>query len=466
MLDGIIHWGDEVLAWTKLRSTLSSRHTSLGAQPHRPPTSSDPKGRQRRVTMSPTCAMQRAFDRARQLLQETGGEKRTRQKEGFPSTERTLPRLGSAFSNPITQNISSYFGARNPLAAPVEPSTESVWLFDNTAYRPIHPYPHSPQPWQASLSAAFFKKGTGKDVSKVVADIADKVGLKETGSEEERERGERTIAERLQPFVDVVAPARWVEVKLPNGKVQRLGPGGRSGTSQQIVTLGAGHSNGQVAETDAVRPELTPHGPMFTTFAEPEDIDDTVKVTLTPSPVGILRTTFLSAPTVIESMPALYTHIQSLLSPTWFYLSASPYNLYPFLRGFLHANFPKGTILLRDASWMDLSGFFTSLTQGTEAYKTERMEMVHSWLPKRKVLCVGDSTQSDPEAYGNIYRKYNGWVKKIFIRKVTDVAEMDDQDKNSPERFEKAFRDVPKDVWQVFEDPNDLYAAVDALKAT
>ena len=214
--------------------------------------------------------MQRAFDRARQLLEETRGEKRTRQKEGFPSTERTLPRLGSAFSNPITQNISSYLGARNPLAAPIDPSTESVWLFDNTAYRPIHPYPHSPQPWQASLSAAFFKKGTGKDVSKVVADIADKVGLKETGGEEERERGERTIAERLQPFVDVVAPARWVEVKLPNGKVQRLGPGGRSGTSQQIVTFGADHSNGQVAETDAVRPELTPHGPMFTTFAEPE----------------------------------------------------------------------------------------------------------------------------------------------------------------------------------------------------
>ena len=117
-------------------------------------------------------------------------------------------------------------------------------------------------------------------------------------------------------------------------------------------------------------------------------------------------------------MPPLYTHIQSLLNPTWFYLSASPYNLYPFLRTFLHANYPKGTILLRDASWMDLSGFFMSLTMGTEAYKTGEMDKVHSWLPKRKVLCVGDSTQTDPEAYGNIYRKHKGWVKKIFIRKV------------------------------------------------
>ncbi|KAL8684476.1 MAG: hypothetical protein Q9218_008278 [Villophora microphyllina] len=115
---------------------------------------------------------------------------------------------------------------------------------------------------------------------------------------------------------------------------------------------------------------------------------------------------------------------------------------------------------------MDLSGFLMSLTQGTEAYKRERMEKLHDMLPRRKVLCVGDSTQSDPEAYGDIYRKYKGWVKKIFIRKVTDVAEMDVKEKNAPERFEKAFKDVPKDVWQVFEDPNELYKAVDALKAT
>ncbi|KAL8766733.1 MAG: hypothetical protein Q9209_006555 [Squamulea sp. 1 TL-2023] len=416
--------------------------------------------------------MQRVFDRARQFLEETRGDKRTRRNQGFPSTERALPSFGSPFSIPITQNISSYLGSRNPLAGPIDPSTESVWLFDNTAYRPIHPYPHSPQPWQADFHTAFFKKETGKDVSKAVADIADKIGLKELGSEEERERGERTIAERLQPFIDVVAPARWAEVNLPNGKLQRLGPGGRSGTSRQIVSFATDHSNGETMETDAVKPELTPHGPMLTTFAEPEgwmvisDIDDTVKVTLTPSPVGILRTTFLSAPTPIASMPALYTHIHSLLNPTWFYLSASPYNLYPFLHSFLHANYPKGTILLRDASWMDLSGFLLSLTQGTEAYKTGRMDLIHNWLPKRKVLCVGDSTQSDPEAYGNIYRKYKGWVKKIFIRKVADVAEMDVKEKNTSERFEKAFKDVPKDVWQVFEDPNELYAAINNLKTS
>ncbi|KAL8664140.1 MAG: hypothetical protein Q9202_003324 [Teloschistes flavicans] len=415
--------------------------------------------------------MQTAFDRARQLFQETRGDRRTRTNEGFQPTERDLPRLAPPIDIPWTQNISSYLGSRNPLASHLDPSTEIVWLLDNTAYRPVHPYPHSQQPWQAEFRAAFFKKDTGRDVSKIVADIADKIGLKE-GSGEEREKGEKTIAERLQPFVDVVAPARWVDVKMPNGKVKRLGPGGRSATTQQTCVFESEHRDGDAAETGAVNEAVTPHGPTVTRFADPEgwmvisDIDDTIKITLTPSPIGILRTTFLLPSEPVAAMPALYTHIHNLLHPTWFYLSASPYNLHPFLRTFLHNNYPKGTMLLRDASWMDLSGFLMSLTQGTEAYKRGRMESLHAMLPKRKVLCVGDSTQSDPEAYGDVYRKYKGWVRKIFIRKVTDVAEMDVEEKNTAERFEKAFREVPKDVWQVFEDPAELYKAVDALKAS
>lgn len=41
---------------------------------------------------------------------------------------------------------------------------------------------------------------------------------------------------------------------------------------------------------------------------------------------------------------------------------------------------------------------------------------------------------------------------------------MDVEDKNADARFEKAFIDVPRDVWRVFEDPQELYAAVDALE--
>jgi phosphatidate phosphatase APP1 len=39
---------------------------------------------------------------------------------------------------------------------------------------------------------------------------------------------------------------------------------------------------------------------------------------------------------------------------------------------------------------------------GTEEYKADRMKKIHSWLPKRKLILIGDSTQSDPEAYGEM----------------------------------------------------------------
>jgi phosphatidate phosphatase APP1 len=49
---------------------------------------------------------------------------------------------------------------------------------------------------------------------------------------------------------------------------------------------------------------------------------------------------------------------------------------------------------------MTLSGLLSSLTLGTEKYKIDRIKKIHRWLPRRSMICIGDSTQSDPEAYG------------------------------------------------------------------
>ena len=104
-------------------------------------------------------------------------------------------------------------------------------------------------------------------------------------------------------------------------------------------------------------------------------------------------------------MPEFYEYIQSLIArdrPPWFYLSASPYNLYPFLRAFRRKYYPHGTIILRDSSWQTLPGLLSNLTLGTDEYKVDRMTKVHGWLPGRKLILIGDSTQSDPEAYGEM----------------------------------------------------------------
>ncbi|MCJ1432487.1 hypothetical protein MMC27_001844 [Xylographa pallens] len=403
-------------------------------------------------------------------FQETEGEREARDAAGFPDVEGSLPKhIGSRFNIPFLDNVTSFFGNKNVLAQEVDPKEHVVWLLDNTAYRPVLGSSEERPPWEAEFVAAYFTRDSGKDVSGWVAEIADRLGLGQHGDNRTEEMA--TISKRLIPFVNTIQPARFVNVRFPNGETQKLGPGGRNAISSDIVGTMGNHKDGATLAVTAIPPEVAPYGPMLMHFAEPHgwtvvsDIDDSIKITMTMSPIGILRSTFISTPTPITGVPELYKHINSHLSPSWFYLSASPYNLYTFLRPFLHQYYPKGTIILRDASWMNLSGFLESLTQGTEDYKAGRMDKIHDWLPKRKVLCVGDSTQSDPEAYGDMYRKHPGWVKAIFIRKVVDVEEMQKTDKNSAARFEKAFKDVPKGVWKLFEDPSELYATVESLKA-
>ncbi|KAG6042139.1 hypothetical protein E4U41_004943 [Claviceps citrina] len=99
------------------------------------------------------------------------------------------------------------------------------------------------------------------------------------------------------------------------------------------------------------------------------------------------------------------------------------------------------------------AGLLSALTVGTEEYKVDRMKKIHEWLPKRKMIAIGDSTQSDPEAYGEMYRTWPNWIHLILIRKATEIAEIGIKEKNEPERFEKAFKDVPRGAWHVFEDP-------------
>lgn len=79
---------------------------------------------------------------------------------------------------------------------------------------------------------------------------------------------------------------------------------------------------------------------------------------------------------------------------------------------------------------------------------------------------MADSTQADPESYGKMYRKYPGWVKLILIRKVTDIAALGIEAKNEPERFEKAFKDVPRERWHVFEDAAECKAIIQKMMAS
>ena len=52
-------------------------------------------------------------------------------------------------------------------------------------------------------------------------------------------------------------------------------------------------------------------------------------------------------------------------------------------------------------------------------------------------------------------RTFPGWIRLILIRKVVDIAGIGVSEKNENERFEEAFKGVPRDTWHVFEHPEE-----------
>ena len=211
------------------------------------------------------------MDKTRQKLEETALERKSRTQSGFLDYEKSLPIVGTITGIPLIDRLSSYLtlaGLRNPFSSNVDGTKETVWLLDNTAYRPVHFYAHKSQPWQAEFLVAYFKKNTGRDVSKIVASIAEKIGLGKDGADEELVK--KIIAQRLQPFVDAIAPARSVKVAFPHDVVHQLGPAGPSAVSVQIVTNLGEHKDGESINISALPKEVTPHGAMTTHFAAPE----------------------------------------------------------------------------------------------------------------------------------------------------------------------------------------------------
>ncbi|KAF5651299.1 actin filament organization app1 [Fusarium tjaetaba] len=396
---------------------------------------------------------------------------RTRKTRNFDKIEHDLPdpksaafqkTQATALSAPV--NVSAWlsrFAQWNPFGKAVD-AGDIVWLMDNTAYR----NPETDQ-WEAEFVAAVFENEPKCRVADIVSGIASTLGLADDAAERD------VIEKRIIPFLWDIQAARvfWIEHKK---KEIKLGPTSINGITTSVEPLHHAHK-GSVVDATALVPQGTQglHD-MQTYYAGPEgwaiisDVDDTIKVTLTSDPLGILKTTFVDEPIPVPGMPELYSELQTLLprDTPWFYLSASPYNLYPLLREFRDRYFPQGTLILRDSSWRTVAGLLSALTMGTEEYKADRMKKIHSWLPKRKLILIGDSTQSDPEAYGEIYRTFPGWVKMILIRKATDVAAIGIEEKNQLERFEKAFKNVPVEAWHVFEEPNFILNALRSQTAT
>ncbi|CRG85309.1 hypothetical protein PISL3812_02408 [Talaromyces islandicus] len=412
------------------------------------------------------------MEKLKQHAQEKSAEVKARRAGRFPLVESKLPARFPRTVSGIWSTVFTAIRGKDAVSQPYDHSENIVWLFDNVAYQQASPASSGePQQWQVEVVACAFVRGH-KDISKYIASVADFIGL--DGKQGNNSEIQKRIEHRLRPLLYSVAPSLTMAIKIPSSSHKNcqvhnhgLGPTNSDGILSQTVSTPHRFTADRVTLTSHLVGSKNTVA-MKTTFAAPEgwlvisDIDDSIKLTQTSDAVGILRTTFAEEPRPIEGMPEFYKFVEKQLQPVWVYLSASPYNLYQFLREFLNTYYHPGTLILRENSWHDLGGFLKSYSMGTQAYKADRIDKIHSWLPQRKVLCVGDSTQSDPEAYAELYRKYPSWIHAIYIRKVTNIPNMDE--KNADSRFEKAFDGIPRNVWSVFERPEELYKLVDELR--
>lgn len=180
------------------------------------------------------------------------------------------------------------------------------------------------------------------------------------------------------------------------------------------------------------------------------DVDDTVKVSDTPNRAELLANTFLREYRPVSGMAELYRSFERS-GASFHYVSASPWQLYRPLSQFLGTNgFPSGTFALRDFRLKDSS--FLDLFESPFEHKLSAIESIFETLPERRFILIGDSTEKDPEVYGELARRYPGRVERILIREV-EGSRCDEA------RLRQAFESVSPRTWMVFREPSEALPA-------
>ena len=178
------------------------------------------------------------------------------------------------------------------------------------------------------------------------------------------------------------------------------------------------------------------------------DIDDTIKITEVRDREAMLRNTFLRSFKVVPGMADVYRSWAKEQGATFHYVTASPWQLYDPLSVFLaESSFPSGTFHMKLFRWKDRS--FFSLFGSPREFKIGVIEPMLKAHPQRRFVLVGDSGEKDPEAYGELARRYPQQVVRIFICDATGEP-------SDGARYKSAFAGVPAETWRVFREAEEI----------
>lgn len=180
------------------------------------------------------------------------------------------------------------------------------------------------------------------------------------------------------------------------------------------------------------------------------DIDDTIKISEVADRSKLITNVLARRYAAVPGMAEIYRQWASA-GVACHFVSASPWQLYWSLVRFCrHAGFPPATYHLK--KWRLREPSTLDLFKASAELKIDAIEQIIRDFPGRRFLLVGDSTQKDPEVYGELLRRRESQIALALIRNVPG-AEM------SVQRLRSDFRDVPGDRWRVFDEAVDLLEA-------
>lgn len=211
--------------------------------------------------------------------------------------------------------------------------------------------------------------------------------------------------------------------------------------------------NGKSA--NAVGQILVP--PLTARFGVISDLDDTVIATNVTNKLKMLLTVALKNEHTrmpFEGVSAFYRALRKGLTDEnnpIFYVSSSPWNLYPFLTEFLKIHdIPRGTLFLKDF------GNHTIFNSSDHAsHKTESIKRILEAYPQMQFVLIGDNGESDPQIYAEIVKNYPERIKNIYIRSIRKEFE-------HFEKMDKLIAEIAKSNVQLILAEDTEFAAVHA----
>ncbi|KAJ3187869.1 hypothetical protein HDU85_006262 [Gaertneriomyces sp. JEL0708] len=292
-------------------------------------------------------------------------------------------------------------------------------------------------------------------------------------SQEVRDR----LAERLGWFYVAGVPFRTVGVDLPAStsvggkheiKLNRASISGEFDTLVNAVVNDEFEADRKIDYSASVWDLIDSRVlPGSTYMVEPagttiiSDIDDTIKISEVNDIAKLARNTFLEAYKPVEGMSAVYNNLKAKFAAKkenayFTYLSGSPWNLYPGLSSFVRDfKFPMGQFILKDFNVLDGSAL-DFIFRRLENYKRDAILAYIARFPDHKFVMIGDSTELDPEIYGEIARQFPDKIRCIAIRKVEGVNGEKEAQNNANARFQKAFEGVSASQWMTFSASNQI----------